>query len=356
MTLFSIRAGLAALALTAVFASPAAAQAPPRPGGTSEATFTDYPALARDAEIVRRMLSPLTQEIIARRLAASRTTMAEESVDIAKARFVVYLPSQRPVAGYGLIVFVPPWDDARLPPGWAAVLDRSGFIYVSAAGSGNEQPVLTQRVPLALIAAGEIARRYPIDPVRTYVGGFSGGSRTALRIALAYPDVFRGALLNAGSDPIGATPDILPPADLFARFQVSTRVVFVTGALDTSARASDASSAESMARSCVFNVRTIDVPAAGHAIAPPAEFSEALDSLQRDRPVDQGRLDACRATLQGRLDRAGGEARALVAAGRGAAARTRILDLDRSFGGLAGEQIVDLAQTCACGLLADGRK
>jgi predicted esterase len=353
MTLFSTCARLAALALLTIVARPAVAELAPRADQSSEVSITDYPALARNSEIVRRMLSPLTQEIIRRRLADSRTTMAEESVDLAKARFVVYLPSRRPAAGYGLIVFAPPWDDARLPAGWAAVLDRSGFIYVSAAGSGNDQAVLSRRVPLALIAAGEIAKRYDVDPARVYVGGFSGGSRTALRIALAYPDVFHGVLLNAGSDPIGEPPDILPAPDLFARFQASTRVVFVTGALDTSARAADASSAESMARSCVFNVRTINVPATGHSIAPPAELSEALDSLQRDRPVDQGHLDACRATLQGRLDRAISGAKALAAAGRGGAARSRILDLDRSFGGLAAEQIVDLAQACACGILPE---
>jgi predicted esterase len=343
----------AALALLTVVAPPAMAQTPPQPGQTSEVTFTDYPALARNAEILRRMLSPLTQEVIRRRLAASRTAVAEESVELTKARFVVYLPSQRPAAGYGLIVFVPPWDDARLPPGWAAVLDRSGFIYVSAAASGNEQAVLTRRTPLALIATGEILKRYEIDPARVYVGGFSGGSRTALRIALAYPDVFDGALLNAGSDPIGEPPDILPPVALLARFQVGTRVVFATGALDTSARASAASSVDSMSRSCVFNVRTILVPATGHAVAQPADLSEALDSLQRGRPVDQGRLDACRAALDRRMAGAVREAKALVATGRGAAARTRILELDRSFGGLAAPQIVDLAEACACGILPE---
>ncbi|HEY2051768.1 MAG TPA: hypothetical protein VGH03_20695 [Caulobacteraceae bacterium] len=345
------------LALLTTAAPHAAAEPPPQAGQTSEVTFTDYPEMAHSSELLRRMLSPLTQEIIRRGLATSGSRVSEEAVDVTKARFAVYLPSHRPAAGYGLIVFVPPWDDARLPSGWAGVLDRSGFIYASAAASGNDQAVLTQRTPLALVAAGELLKRYQIDPARVYVGGFSGGSRTALRIALAYPDVFQGALLNAGSDPIGAPPDILPPAEQFTKFQASTRVVFVTGALDLSARASDAASAESMSRFCVFNVRTISVPAAGHAIASPSDLSEALDSLQRDRPVDQGRLDACRATLAKRVAGAVSGARALVVAGKRDAARARILDLDRTFGGLAAEQIVDLAQACACGLLKqEGRK
>ena len=58
-------------------------------------------------------------------------------------------------------------------------------------------------MPLALLAYENIRRSHTLDANRVYVGGMSGGSRVALRVALAYPDVFRGALLNAGSDPIG---------------------------------------------------------------------------------------------------------------------------------------------------------
>ncbi|MBV8684634.1 MAG: hypothetical protein JO111_17300 [Caulobacteraceae bacterium] len=349
---FALFCTLAILAITAPKVAGQATQG----GQMSVAIFTEFPPLARNSEILRRMLSPLTQEVIRRRLVASRTVVAEESVDLAKARFVVYVPSHKPAGGYGLIVFVPPWDDARLPTGWAAVLDRAGFIYVSAVASGNDKNVLTQRVPLALVATGEALKSYQIDPDRVFVGGFSGGSRVALRLALAYPDVFHAVLLNAGADPIGAPPDILPSADLFARFQGS-RILFVTGALDTNARASDAATAESMSKLCVFNDRTINLPDTGHSAVPPAVFSETLDDLQRDHPADQRRLDACRATLDARLTREVDEANAAVAARKSSDARSRILALDRSFGGLAGRQIAELAAACACGLLPEeGRK
>lgn len=50
--------------------------------------------------------------------------------------------------------------------------------------------------------------------------GFSGGSRVAEIAALAYPDVFRGAILNAGADPIDGQDGIdKPPADLLRAFQ-----------------------------------------------------------------------------------------------------------------------------------------
>jgi pimeloyl-ACP methyl ester carboxylesterase len=64
------------------------------------------------------------------------------------------------------------------------------------------------------------------------VGGFSGGARVALRIALGYPDVFRGAILNAGSDPIGDSATPLPPRELFAGFQEEARLIYITGEKD----------------------------------------------------------------------------------------------------------------------------
>jgi len=102
--------------------------------------------------------------------------------------------------GYALLVFVPPWPDARVPWGGPPSWNNTVVIFVSAANSGNDASILDRREPLALLAAQNVMRRYPIDPERVYVGGFSGGSRVALRIALGYPDVFHGALLNAGSD------------------------------------------------------------------------------------------------------------------------------------------------------------
>jgi poly(3-hydroxybutyrate) depolymerase len=62
---------------------------------------------------------------------------------------------------------------------------------------------LERRIPLALLAAHNVMQRYPVDKERLYIGGMSGGSRVALRIALAFPDVFHALLLHSGSDRIG---------------------------------------------------------------------------------------------------------------------------------------------------------
>ena len=41
-----------------------------------------------------------------------------------------------------------------------------------------------------------------------------------MKIALAYPELFRGALLNAGSDPIGDSGGGCPPMTYLPNFKV----------------------------------------------------------------------------------------------------------------------------------------
>ena len=194
------------------------------------------------------------------------------------------------------MVFIPPWQDAHLPSGWATVLEQRGMVFVSAAKSGNEERVLDRRIPLALLGAYNVMQRYPIDPERVYIGGFSGGSRVALRTALAYPDLFRGALLNSGSDPIGDGEDLLPPDDLFAKFQ-NSRLVYVTGSEDNWNMQHDMVSRDSMNGWCVFNTAIETMHRVGHEAAAPYPLDRAIAALDQRPSVDQGKLAACRARI-----------------------------------------------------------
>ena len=211
-------------------------------------TFSAYSPLSGSVELARRTLSPLANLEVARASARLRP----QAIDLTQESFSIYVPARHPSKGYALMAFIPPWQDAHLPAGWAAVFDEHGMIFVSAARSGNEENVIDRRIPLALLGAYNIMQRYPIDPDRVYIGGFSGGSRVAMRTALAYPDLFRGALLNAGSDPIGGSEALLPPDDLFAQFQSSTRLVYVTGSEDSWNIQHDRDSRDSMQAWCVF--------------------------------------------------------------------------------------------------------
>jgi len=299
---------------------------------------------AETAELMRRMASPLTRLAAERALAGWGATLSRQPLDVASERFLIYQPATRPSPqGFALLVFVPPWQDARLPPGWAMALERFGVVFITAARSGNDENPLGRRVPLALLAAAEARRRFPIDPERVYVGGFSGGSRIALRIALAYPDVFRGVILDAGSDPIGTPQVPLPPQDLLALFQSQTRLVYITGERDPDHLADDAQSIRSLHQWCVANVDEAVQPRVQHEVALPGALLQALGSLAAHGRAQPEKLARCRAALAADLDARLREVEELLASGAAQEAARRLRQIDERFGGLAAPRSVELA-------------
>jgi hypothetical protein len=347
-----LTSGLLALAAAAVFALGAVAQDGPaaKTGLRQDVTFTDYSPLSANAELMRRLLSPLAMATIQQNLTRANNVLPAQSIDLAKEKFVLYVPPAAPPKGYALMVFVPPWPEARMPQGWASILDRNGVIFVSAARIDNDASTLGRREPLALLAAYNVMKRYPVDPRRVYVAGFSGGSRIAMRLALGYPDLFKGALLNAGSDPIGIGPPPLPPKDLFQQFQASSRLVYVTGAEDLDTLALDNTSTRSMRRLCVGGVDARATPSTGHEIVGGEAFSQALQSLDGSAAPDEAKLQACRANLDEDLAKQLQAVEALIASGKRAEARARLVKIDAGYGAYAAPRILELAKTCGCGL------
>jgi hypothetical protein len=340
------------LVLVLCFLAPlAAAQDAPKDLGSlqQDLVFADYSPLSANAELLRRLLSPLTVAQIQRSLARSGKALAGQEIKLPEERFVLYVPAHAPPQGYALLVYLPPWPEARLPQGWAEVLDQYGMIFVSAARTGNEASLLGRRAPLALIAVQNVMRRYTVNPQRVYIGGFSGGARAALRLALSFPDVFHGAVLNAGSDPIGDAQAPLPPRDLFLQFQNTTRLVYVSGEEDVSHLSMDADSADSMRQWCVYDFETQTIyragkQTAGHESADPAALSRALDSLLKPVTPDADKLAACRAAIEKELTEKLQRVESLIAGGKRDEAQKLLREIDARFGGLAAPRSVELAQ------------
>jgi len=337
-------AALCAVALLAslVCVGKAAHAAPP--GTLREVVFSEYSPLSGNAELARRILSPLAAARVSEMLAESGKQMRDQPIDLSGEKFAVYVPQRVPGAGYALLVFVPPWNDARLPDGWAPVLDQEGVVFVAAARSGNDQNVLGRRMPLALLAEQNAASRYRIDPQRVFVAGFSGGSRVALRLALAYPDIFHGAILNAGSDQIGSARIPLPPRELFLQFQQSTHLVYVTGDGDMFHLAADLASIRSMEAWCVIGVEDQTAPFADHEVIGSAALSRALEALFHPVSPEAAKLDGCRAAIDAELTARLAQVRTLIAGGERNSARQLLQDTDARYGGLAAPGSTELAK------------
>lgn len=339
---FSRAAVCAIAALCALLIAPGV-QADPA-GTLSEIRFAEYSRLSSNLELARRMLTPLEAAQIPAALARTGSKLSDQPVNLAEETFALYVPARQPAGGYALLVFVPPWDAARLPDGWGPVLDRYGVIFVSAARSGNDASVLGRRDPLAILAEQNLIRRYHIDAQRMYVAGFSGGSRVALKLALACPDLFRGAILNAGSDPIGTAALPLPPRDLFLRFQESTHLVYVTGGRDSFHVTTDFASMNSLRDLCVFAVDDQPTAFADHEVIDSAALARALDTLAKPAPPDAGKLATCRSGIDAQLDAKLAHVQSLVAAGNREAAHDLLKDIDVRYGGLAAPRSLELAE------------
>lgn len=322
--------------------------APAAPAGTQhDVVFTHYSPLSRSSELVRRLLSPLNALRVSQESMRPGHAIREQPLDLAQEKFAVYMPSHAPPHGYALLVFVPPWQEAAVPSSWIPPLDRHGMIYVSAANSGNDADVLDRRVPLALLAAYNIMQKYPVDPQRIYIGGFSGGSRVAERIALGYPDLFHGALLLAGSDPIGTAQQSLPPASLFRQFQDTTQLVYLTGQNDQDHLDMDTRSQQSLREWCVFHLDTVSAPWSGHEVVAPGPLNDALDLLDKPAQTDPGKLAECRARIDRHVTDQLQEVDGLLANGKPDAARTLLDKVDIRYGGLAAPRSTQLVEKIA---------
>lgn len=332
--------------------TPALSQEAAPTGLQQNVVFDSITPVSGNSEILRRMVTPLAVAQMQATLARSEKVLQPQSIDLAAEKFVVYVPpAPPPSSGYALIVFIPPWQTATLPDGWASVLDQYHAIFVSAARSGNEEGVLNRRVPLALLAEQNIARRYPVDPQHIYIAGFSGGARVAMRVALGYPDIFRGALLDAGGDPIGRPEAPLPPADLFARFQEQTHLVYVTGDQDMGNLGLAAVSARSMRDWCVFGVDAQVAPRTAHEILDAPALFRAMNVLFQPVQPDGGRLASCRAGVRDELAANFRQVKALAAAGNTEAAEKMLLAVNNRFGGLAAPDMLNLATALKPGTL-----
>ena len=312
-------------------------------GDRLDITFDRYSPWSRSEQMEQRLLSPLNAARIERIAADAPGTMREQAIDLANERFVVYVPAPSRDGYYALLVFIPPWNEAKIPPQWTAAFDQHAMIFVAAARSGNDANVLDRREPLALLAAQNIIDRYHVNPSRVFVGGFSGGSHVALRLALAYPDLFRGALLEAGSDPIGTTQIPLPRADVFSQFQQKSRIVYLTGREDRDHLEQDAASLRSLREWCVAGIDGESVPRLGHDVADFASFNRALTAMMIPPPdAASEQFDACRRKVAEGVALQLKNIKAALADGRKQTALAALTDLDTRYGGLAAPHSLEL--------------
>lgn len=306
--------------------------------------------LASTPEIVRRTFSPTSQDRLGQVESKTGKKPPEYSIDPSEEELELFVPPLPESGRYGLLVFIMP-APILMPEDWRGPLQRAGYILVSAQRSGNSQSVQGRRIPLALHAYEHVRSRYPLDPDKVFVGGFSGGSRMAQWTAMAFPDVFRGAMLIGGSLQIGEYEVVFPPRELALRFLSSSKLVFATGSEDALNGGIDRRNRKVLESLCFQGYARVAQMRLGHWLPSGGGLARALAELEK--PVVAGAdFDECVKGLDADIGRRLAEVEAMIAAGRVREAGIALGEMEDRYGGLAGDRAVPLARTISQALSA----
>lgn len=303
----------------------------------------DAPApLADRATIAARMLHGYQHERALAAAAARGTPLAGAPLDPRAERWEVIAPADCDAAApCGVLVWVHPWDDARAPRDWARPLAAARVIYVAATRSGNGQPVLDRRVPLALLGLAGVQARHATDPARTWIGGFSGGGRVASRIAIAYPDLFAGAILVATADGPGTGDAPLPGEPLLGALRRG-RFWAAVGDADPENHSILRDAMKHFRRVCALDAALAIQTGWGHRTLDGRRLDHALRWLDSTRGASAADRARCETTAAAEAGAALDRVRALLAAGDQAGARRALLAAHRDWGGLVAAGFAEL--------------
>ncbi len=272
-----------------IAAAPADPEQPKRPIRTGQftATFADRSPDSAIETIARRVGWPMS----------AITRSAEPNYDLADESFEVTIPSTyRDDQSWGLLVWVSPGPECRLPPAYYPLLARHKLLVAGPNKAHNERASWI-RVGLAIDAASNMQRQYRLDDRRIYIGGLSGGGRISSITAGTHPQLFHGGYYVIGCNFYRdvAVPDQpgrmwpgsfkLPAGNLLADVRTRSRHILLTGDTDANMPEMKAYSAE-FARDGFKHVHYLQVPGMGHTFPPTDWFEKGLVLLDTP-PADQ---------------------------------------------------------------------
>lgn len=282
--------GMLILLTVLLFAEPSSATSPttlPARTGRFEVVFTERSPIASMKESNRRF----------------KWEIPIREIDLPKETFQVYVPPDyEPGKQFGLLVWCSPMNSGWMASkDWVDVLDKHKLIWVGADRAGNERHV-GDRTRLAVEAAYNMMRQYDIDPTRVYVGGMSGGGRSASMAATAYGDLFAGGFYMCGVNYFrdvktlnmqkkdeywpGSFPR--PPSKILQKIKTDSRFVLLTGENDMNKLSTKAVYQNGYLKDGFLRVEHLEVPGIGHELPPGDWFEkgiEYLDTMRNHKPI-----------------------------------------------------------------------
>lgn len=268
------------IALASLWISPASAQpsspAKVKPGQRSRLTFQEGTPMAGPDQLKMRLRSAETPAVL---------NLSQESYEVIVPR------SYKKEEPHGLFIWISPNDQCALPADWEKVLADRKLIFIGALKSGNNREVFG-RMQLAITANDQMRQLYSIDPARVYVSGHSGGSRVASMLAVAYADMFSGAVCfmgvnfffpTQGKDGTMFEARYIPHPEIATLAQNESRIVLVTGDKDFNQDNTKAIYEQGFQANEFKHVKLLDIPGQGHGAPARQWLEKAIDFLDEGK-------------------------------------------------------------------------
>jgi predicted esterase len=263
-------------ALVALLLAAQEAKKPAFTPGASDVTFESSPELCDVDEVKARF----------------RASDKIPPYDVKNEKFKLIVPkSYAHGAKWGLFVYVNADDSPGIPGEYEPVLEKRKLIAVAPYKAGNGRNVF-DRFRLAVDAAFTLQKRFNIDPARVYVSGFSGGARVSSMLAVAYADLFSGAIPLCGvnfyteipSEPGKHWPvGYIPVNEALAIAKSKGRYVLVTGEKDFNLANTRAVYEHGFKKEGFKNAKLLEVPGMGHSPAPAEWLDKGLEFLDKPK-------------------------------------------------------------------------
>ena len=211
--------------------------------------------------------------------------------DVTKEEFDVLVPrGYQPSVRYGLFIWISAGKTTALPADWESVLAEKKLILIAARNSGNPRSIF-DRFRMAVDANVNARELWNVDGRRVYVSGFSGGSRVASELGVAFAEMFSGTACfmgvnfydeTVGTDGKKYSLDYIPDDQVLAMAKKFCRYAMVTGSKDFN-RPNTLGVEQAFRKEGFANVKVFDVPNQAHA--PPAAIwlKQVLDYLDEGK-------------------------------------------------------------------------
>lgn len=238
-----------------------------KPGQRATVRFAESPPQSADSDQVRY------------RLMAAETPPA---YDVTKEEFEILIPpAYQKTKPHGLFIWINAGDAPSIPKDWEALLAKHDLVFIGAKNSGNKRSIF-DRMRLAIDANHNTRKFLNIDGRRVYVSGFSGGSRVASMLGVAWGEMFSGTVCCMGVNfytdvqaPDGKTYGLsyIPDEMLLPLVKEHCRFSLITGEKDFNLANTRGAHEEGFKKEGFKYVQLLEVPGHGHA-PPPAEWLE----------------------------------------------------------------------------------